>query len=107
MAVRSLFNGVKPNSTSETTLFTAGSGSNGVKLLKFVASNDTGAAATYTIRIYSSSGTPDHIQPVTVVNRYKNHIPVALAGAVIPPNGRITAQVNPANSISFTGAGES
>ena len=107
MTVKSLFNGVKPTTTAETTLYTAGSAANGMRVVKFVASNDTGAAGTYTVRIYSTSGTPDHIQPVTVVNRYKVHVPPALAGVVIPANGRLTVQVNPANSISFTGAGES
>lgn len=107
MAAKSLFNGVKPTTTAETTIYTAGSSVIGTLLLKFVASNDTGTAATYTVRIYSESGTPDHIQPVTVVNRYKVHVPPALPGVVIPANGRLTVQVNPANSISFTGAGES
>ena len=78
MTVKSLFNGVKPTTTAETTLYTAGSAANGMRVVKFVASNDTGAAGTYTVRIYSTSGTPDHIQPVTVVNRYKVHARSAL-----------------------------
>ena len=100
----SLCNSVKPSTTSELTLYTAGS-STGVPITKFIASNDTGAASTYSVRIYGPTGTPDHVRPVTVVNRYKVDIP-NLAGCVIPPNGRLVVAVGVANSISFTVAGD-
>ena len=105
MAIVSLCNAVKPSSTAEVTLYTAGSGS-AVPITKFVAHNATDTASTYTVRIYGATGTPDSIQPVTVLNRYKSVTPAALAGAVIPPNGRLAVTVGVANTISFTVAGD-
>jgi hypothetical protein len=95
----SLCNSVKPSTTSELTLYTAGS-SAGVRIDKFVAHNDTGSASTYSVRIYGPTGTPAHIQPVKVVNRYKADIPASIVGCVIPPNGRLVVSVGVANSIS-------
>lgn len=103
--IKSLCNSVKPSTTSELTLHTAGS-SVGVPITKFVAHNDTGSASTYSARIYGPTGTPAHIQPETVVNRYKTDIPGSINGCVIPPNGRLVVSVGVANSISFTVAGD-
>lgn len=106
MAIKSLCNAKKPTSTAETTLFAAGSGANGVPIVKFLASNDTGAAATFYAKVYSATGTVDSAIPVTVVNRYTSKSFAALSGVVVPQNGRLAVGVNPANSINFTVSGE-
>lgn len=105
MAIVSLCNGTKPSTTSEVTLYNAGS-SGGVQIVRFVASNDTGAASSYNVRIYGTSGTPDHILPTRAISRYKPDTPAALHGVVIPAGGRLAVQVGTANTISFTVAGD-
>lgn len=105
MATISLCNGIKPNTTSEVTLYSSGS-SGGVQIVRFVASNDTGAASSYSVRIYGPSGTPDHILPVSAISRYTARAPAVVHGVVIPPGGRLAVQVGIANTISFTVAGD-
>ena len=102
--IKSLCNAVTPSTTAELTLYTAGSSAS-VPITKFLAHNDTGSASTYSARIYGPTGTPAHVQPVTVVNRYKKDVP-SISGCVIPPNGRLVVSVGVANSISFTVAGD-
>jgi hypothetical protein len=106
MAIKSLCNAKKPNSTEETTLYIAGSNTNGVPILKFVAANDTGAAATFYVKVYSATGAVDSTIPVTPISRYTVKTFSALSGVVIPPNGRLAVGVNPASSVNFTVSGE-
>lgn len=106
MSVVSLANAFKPVSTAEATLYTAATNVPGVPITKFVASNDTTTAAVYQVKIYSSSGSVDHVQPPAVLNRYKSTPNGSLAGCVIPPGGRLVVSVNPANTISFTVSGD-
>lgn len=106
MTIRSLCNSVLPVTTAETTLYTSATNTAGVVVTKFVAHNDSNAAAMYAVKIYGPSGSPVHIQPMRLVNRKKADIPASVAGSVIPPGGRLVVEVSIAGSISFTVAGD-
>lgn len=108
MAIRSLCNALKPPLTVESTLYTAQTNTPGVMITKFVAHNDTGPAAAYTVKIYSANGNPvSSIAPYRVVNPYKADIPPELSGVVIPPGGSIKVTTTVPNVLAFTVAGDS
>lgn len=110
MATKLIANGIQPQSTDVTILFTA-ENSNGVRVSAFVVSNNTATTAHCDIYIVGGKGGSSEPDATNRILRTPDiasdecYCPAELINQVIPAAGSLRVQVSAGNTLTFRASG--